>query len=70
MSLHQTTSLDILVVDDEVNIRKTLSYCLSGEGHTVIAVSNAADAACEATRRSFDMAFVDLNRAARTTGWT
>ncbi len=60
MSRQQTDSLNILVVDDEVNIRKTLSYCLAAEGHTVIAVSNSADAAYEARMRSFDMAFVDL----------
>ena len=52
--------LRILVVDDEANIRKTLSYCLTAEGHEVTAVSNPADAAEEARRRSFDMAFVDL----------
>ena len=52
--------LNILVVDDDANIRKTLSYCLAAEGHTVIAVSNPADALDEAKRRSFDMAFVDL----------
>jgi two-component system, NtrC family, response regulator AlgB len=44
-------------VDDEANIRKTLSYCLAAEGHTVIAVSNPVDAAEEARRRSFDLAF-------------
>jgi two-component system, NtrC family, response regulator AlgB len=56
----KTTSLNILVVDDDTNIRKTLSYCLVAEGHTVIAVSNPADAVEEAMRRSFDIAFVDL----------
>ncbi len=50
----------VLVVDDEANIRKTLSYCLAIEGHTVIAVSNFADATDEAKKRSFDLAFVDL----------
>ncbi len=54
------SSLNILIVDDEVNIRKTLSYCLAAEEHSVIAVSNPADAAYEARMRSFDMAFVDL----------
>jgi NtrC-family two-component system response regulator AlgB len=54
------THLSILIVDDEANIRKTLSYCLVDEGHTVIAVSNPADAVAEAKRRFFDMAFVDL----------
>jgi NtrC-family two-component system response regulator AlgB len=53
-------SLNILIVDDEANIRKTLSYCLAAEGHSVTAVSNTADAGREAGTRSFDMAFVDL----------
>ncbi|RJQ83637.1 MAG: sigma-54-dependent Fis family transcriptional regulator [Desulfobacteraceae bacterium] len=52
--------LSIIIVDDEANIRKTLSYCLAAEGHTVIAVSNPNDAVEEARRRSFDLAFVDL----------
>ncbi len=38
------SSLNILIVDDEDNIRKTLAYCLEREGHRVVAVSNAADA--------------------------
>ena len=53
-------SLNILVVDDEVNIRKTLTVCLETEGYQVIAVSNFQDAVAEASRRSFDLAFVDL----------
>jgi two-component system, NtrC family, response regulator AlgB len=53
-------SLNILVVDDEVNIRKTLSLCLETEGHKVIAVSNFQDALTEASRKSFELAFVDL----------
>ena len=52
--------LNILVVDDEANIRKTLSICLETEGHRVIGVGNARDALAEASRRSFDLAFVDL----------
>ena len=53
-------SLNILVVDDEVNIRKTLSVCLETEGHKVVAVSNFQDALTEASRKSFELAFVDL----------
>jgi NtrC-family two-component system response regulator AlgB len=53
-------SLHILVVDDEINIRKTLSICLETEGHAVTAVSNFHDALAEASRKSFDLAFVDL----------
>ncbi len=56
--------LNILVVDDEINIRKTLSFCLEGEGHHVVGVSNPADAKAEAAHRSFDMAFVDLRLGA------
>jgi len=53
-------NLNVIIVDDDTNIRKTLTYCLAAEGHTVIAVSNPADAIDEAKRRSFDMALVDL----------
>ncbi|MDQ1330309.1 MAG: two-component system, NtrC family, response regulator AlgB [Thermodesulfobacteriota bacterium] len=56
----KSASLNILIVDDEANIRKTLSYCLAAEGHSVVAVSNTADAGREAGTRSFDVAFVDL----------
>ena len=56
--------LNILVVDDEANIRKTLSVCLETEGHQVIGVSNVADAVGEAARRSFDLAFIDLRLGA------
>jgi len=52
--------LNILIVDDELNIRKTLSVCLEMEGHKVVAVSNYEDAISENTCRSFDVAFVDL----------
>ena len=61
------SSLNILIVDDEDNIRKTLAYCLEGEGHRVVAVSNATDAVAEVRKRSFDLAFVDL-RLGKTDG--
>jgi two-component system, NtrC family, response regulator AlgB len=56
----KTGGLNILVVDDEMNIRKTLTVCLESRGHRVIAVSNAADAQSEADRQVYDLAFVDL----------
>lgn len=59
-SAEMISPLNILVVDDEVNIRKTLTICLETEGYRVIAVSNFQDAVAEASRRSFDLAFVDL----------
>ena len=52
--------LRVLVVDDEANIRKTVSLCLESEGHRVTAVGNAKDAIAEADRQVFDLAFVDL----------
>ena len=52
--------LRILIVDDEQSIRKTLAMCLETGGHSVTAVSNVRDAASEAKRRAFDLAFVDL----------
>jgi NtrC-family two-component system response regulator AlgB len=57
--------LKILVVDDEANIRKTLSIYLESEGHTVAGVSNSQDALAEARRRPFDLAFVDLRLGAQ-----
>jgi NtrC-family two-component system response regulator AlgB len=56
--------MKILIVDDEANIRRTLSYCLTAEGYSVTAVSNAADAVLEGQRRSFDMIFLDLRLGA------
>ena len=53
-------SLTVLVVDDEPNLRKTLTISLEAEGHRVTAVSNFDDALAEAGRRFFDMALVDL----------
>lgn len=53
-------TLKILVVDDEINIRKTLSVCLETEGHNVVAVSNFEDAVSQASARTFELAFIDL----------
>jgi two-component system, NtrC family, response regulator AlgB len=61
MSQNQSPqSLNILVVDDEINIRKTLAISLELDGHHVTAVSNARDAVAEAGKKSHDLAFVDL----------
>ncbi len=55
-----TVTMQILVVDDEQNIRKTLGILLETEGHSVLAVSNAQDAVSAVGQTSFDLAFVDL----------
>jgi NtrC-family two-component system response regulator AlgB len=56
--------MNILIVDDELNIRKTLSMFFQAEGHTVLAVSNPEDAWTEASQKSFDLAVVDLRLGA------
>jgi len=56
----QMISLNVLVVDDEINIRKTLTVFLESRGHHVKAVSNSRDAMTVAELQVFDLAFVDL----------
>ncbi len=53
-------SLDILVIDDEPNIRRTMTLHLTGRGHRVRAAATAGEAAAVVGERSFDVAFVDL----------
>src|SRR5271154_4857310 len=57
---HILSPLRILVVDDEANIRMTLSLCLEAEGHDVVGASNIEDALEEIARRAFDLVFLDL----------
>lgn len=52
--------LSILMVDDEANIRKTLSMALEVEGHSVMAVGNGKDGLRQAAMRSYDLIFLDL----------
>jgi NtrC-family two-component system response regulator AlgB len=60
ISLRETSAMNVLVIDDELNIRKTLSLFFESEGQTVFAVSNPDDALTEAGRRSFDLVLLDL----------
>ncbi|HEX9101552.1 MAG TPA: response regulator, partial [Polyangia bacterium] len=53
-------TLDVLVVDDEKNIRKTLRVCLEGLGCKVVEASDAPSARGALMRRHFDVAFLDL----------
>ena len=55
-----TSIMNVLVVDDESNIRKTMMMFFELRGHKVTTVSNARDALTEATLQIFDLAFVDL----------
>jgi NtrC-family two-component system response regulator AlgB len=57
---NKSARLSVLIVDDEANIRKTLTVCLESRGHRVTSVSNAQDARTEADRQVFDISFLDL----------
>ncbi len=50
----------ILVVDDELNIRKTLRIALEADGHRVAAVAGGRDALDEVGRHAYDVVFLDL----------
>jgi NtrC-family two-component system response regulator AlgB len=50
----------VLVIDDEKNIRTTLSLCLEGMGCEVTAVPSALAALSALRRQSFDLAFLYL----------
>ncbi|WP_035276424.1 sigma-54-dependent transcriptional regulator [Desulforegula conservatrix] len=52
--------MNILIIDDEPNIRKTLSMCLESSGHRTKTVSCSKDAISELESEVFDLAFVDL----------
>jgi NtrC-family two-component system response regulator AlgB len=60
MNACENAVLSVLVVDDDINVRKTLALSLQTDGHEAVAVSNGPDAIAETARRHFDVAFVDL----------
>lgn len=51
---------DILVVDDEELVRKTLVRLLDREGFSVVATESGEDALKMLAKRSFDVFFLDL----------
>jgi two-component system, NtrC family, response regulator AlgB len=55
---------DVLVIDDEKNIRTTLTMCLEGIGCTVTAASSGDAALAAVERKPFDLAFLDLRLGA------
>lgn len=54
----------VLIIDDEKNIRNTLSLCLEEIGCTTVAVGSAEAAIKAAQRQAFDVAFLDLRLGA------
>ena len=57
---HQQEAGRILIVDDLLNWRETLSDLLQGDGHTVIAADGAAQALHLLNSHSVDVAILDL----------
>jgi NtrC-family two-component system response regulator AlgB len=53
----------ILVIDDDKNIRGTLTLCLEGMGCAVATASNGKSAMAVLDRRPFDLALLDLQLA-------
>ena len=60
------TPLAALVIDDERNIRTTLTVCLEDLGCTVTAAASAAQALAALDREPFDLAFLDLKLGAES----
>lgn len=52
--------LTVLVVDDELNIRRALAACLVADGHRAVSVGSADEALQAIQHRSFDLGFFDL----------
>ena len=52
--------LRVLVIDDEKNIRTTLTLCLEQAGCRVTSVASAASALLALAQQPFDLAFLDL----------
>jgi NtrC-family two-component system response regulator AlgB len=52
--------LRVLILDDELEIRRTLTTCLELGGHQVMSCANPRDALNELSRSAFDLVFLDL----------
>lgn len=50
----------ILVADDNVSLRKTMSFILERKGHHVTTAGNGLEAIEHARRQHFDMIFLDI----------
>lgn len=55
-----SAGLRILIVDDEENIRLTLTLCLEADGHIVSAAATVQSALIEVSQRAFDLIFLDI----------
>ncbi|MHB1810729.1 MAG: response regulator transcription factor [Solirubrobacteraceae bacterium] len=64
-----TTSLNILVVDDEETLRETLTRSFTREGHTVESVATGEDAIERASTEQFDIVLLDVALGAGPSGY-
>ena len=53
-------AMDLLLVDDEISLRRTLRITLESMGHGVAEASNSEQAREQIRQQSFDLAFLDL----------
>src|SRR5262249_7213394 len=60
-------SVDVLLIDDEVSLRRTLRTALESMGHVVAEAADASQARAWLRERPFDVAFLDL-RLGRKSG--
>jgi DNA-binding NtrC family response regulator len=58
--MNNNAKASILIVDDEVNLRKTLAMILAREGYTVTTVNNVQEARECLHSASFSLMFLDL----------
>ncbi len=56
--------MNILVIDDEANIRKTVGMYLKSNGHACSMAAGAGEAASLNRRERFEVAFLDLRLGA------
>lgn len=52
--------MQVLIIDDEANIRRTTTVLFEALGHEVVAVANGKAAIEQVNKASFDVAFLDL----------
>ena len=64
IDFREETELNILIVDDEMNIRKTLSLWLKSHGHQTRQADSASAAREENGANKFDLLFLDLRLGA------
>lgn len=50
----------ILVIDDELNLRRTLAFILQRAGYLVVTASDGVDAQRYLVEGSFDLVFIDM----------